>query len=831
MEPSQRRTQRTPGAAVPSLLAALLLLMAPGAAPGQRHRAPVPARADWAGVLPREFFRPGAADPRAGIIGTIIDVPPARPAPGPAGNRQPVQMRVRVIRAPSGPPDGGEAGILIQADRRLVQALRHAQDLIVDEAWVDACRQLQAILEAPEDGFFHPDPEERKLHRSLKAETLRIIGALPAAGRGVYRNQFAPAADVLLAEAARTDDFNKLAEVARLYFHTPAGHEAVYRLGLRHLDRNEPLAAALFFERVRQVPELAGRWEPLLSLRTALCWHRTGMPEAARAIVLELAAKHDPAALRLGGEPLPAFDPAGDTQQWLARAFGSEGQASVAGRHEWGVFRGDPARSAVTARTEPATDAEPWEAETIIPIADAFEPTDSRLHEALRTAVEAQRRGYDNRGSPVLPRLAPLIVGERIVARTAGNVVALDRRTGERRQEMLEDDGYAGLIEQWEHGGLANESGVLSQVVNQRIWIDATYGGLSSDGRLAFAAEESGIAGIPAAPSVHTGLAPRESNLLRAYDVDSGHIVWERGGQSDEFALPLAGAFFLGAPLPLAGRLFAIAEQHGEVRLLALHPANGALDWEQPLAGTSISILVDHRRRTSGVSPSYADGVLVCPTGTGSVVALDLMTRSLLWAYQAGDPAPQVVHERLRGRRGIQVIPQAAVRKGGWLDDVAVIARRHVLLTPGDSDELHCLDLLDGTLRWKQPRGDALYVAGVVDDQVLVVGAERIIALRLANGTPAWPEPAKLDDDAPANVSGRGFILDGRLYVPLSTSEIAIIDAGTGRLLGRAATPEGHVPGNLICARGLIVSQNAESVAAFPLPVLEENVADASPRP
>jgi outer membrane protein assembly factor BamB len=728
------------------------------------------------------------------------------------------------------PEEPQGAGLLIQADRRLVQALRHAQDLVAKENYIDACRQLQGILEAGQDGFFHPDPAQDALHRSLKAEALRIIGDLPPAGREVYQNQYAPAADALLAEAVRADDWKKLGEVARLYFHTPAGQEATYRLGTHALDRQEPLAAALYFDRLRQVPEAAARWEPLLSLRAAQCWYLTGMPDAAREILVQIAAKHDTLAIRAGGQPLPAFDAADGAEAWLAAAFGPAGQAGRATSSDWGLFRGDPSRSAVAAAAsgsgpgEP-TPLEPWQADSIIPIAEAFEPTDSRLHEALRTAVEAQRRGYDNRQQPVLPRLSPLVVGGRIVARTPGNIVSLDAQTGDRLQETLEDDGYAGLIEQWEHGGLANASGVLSQLVSQRIWNDGTYCGLSSDGRLVYAVEESGVVGMPPVPSVYSGFAVRDSNLLRAYDAESGHIVWERGGPADEFALPMAGTFFLGAPLPLAGRLFAIAETGGEVRLMVLNPADGALDWEQPLASTTVNIQGDARRRTAGVSPSYADGVLVCPTGSGSVVALDLLTRSLLWAYQTSEPQA-IGPLPVRRGRAIQVMNQVQ-RQSGWQDEVAIISGRFVLLTPGDSDELHCLDLLDGTLRWKRPRRDALYVAGAAAGAALLVGPDWVRAVRLEEPDDMWEAPAQLAGDNQATVSGRGFLQGGRLHLPLSTAEIVSIDAATGKVVNRAATPDGHVPGNLVSARGLVVSQNAEHVAVFAFPAAADNVASA----
>src|SRR4029079_17141397 len=62
---------------------------------------------------------------------------------------------------------------------------------------------------------------------------------------------------------------------------------------------------------------------------------------------------------------------------------------------------------------------------------------------------------------------------------------------------------------------------------------------------------------------------------------------------------------------------------------------SGALDWKQQLAVLENNqIMWDRPRRLSGASPSLADGVLICPTSAGAVVAIDLATRTLRWGYQ-----------------------------------------------------------------------------------------------------------------------------------------------------------------------------------------------------
>ncbi len=107
------------------------------------------------------------------------------------------------------------------------------------------------------------------------------------------------------------------------------------------------------------------------------------------------------------------------------------------------------------------------------------------------------------------------------------------------------------------------------------------------------------------------------------------------GGATGEDEPKLAGTFFLGPPLPLEGKLYVLAEMKtSEIKLCVLDAKTGKLDWSQQIAVVEQNIQQDPLRRLSGCSPSYADGVLICPTTAGAVVAVDLANRTLRWGYQ-----------------------------------------------------------------------------------------------------------------------------------------------------------------------------------------------------
>ena len=73
--------------------------------------------------------------------------------------------------------------------------------------------------------------------------------------------------------------------------------------------------------------------------------------------------------------------------------------------------------------------------------------------------------------------------------------------------------------------------------MTQRIWLDSTFGQISSDGERVYAVEELGFRGrrtLNVRDEPHP-LSPAASNRLVAYDIASeGTAVWEVGGQAGQ---------------------------------------------------------------------------------------------------------------------------------------------------------------------------------------------------------------------------------------------------------------------------------------------------------
>jgi len=730
-------------------------------------------------------------------------VVPRRPGVNPV-QRNPRAMTRRV----EGEEDLAADGVFVPPDRTAKRRLEMAEQMLGEKRYGEAVRMLGALLENPEDYFFKPNPEQ-PVFRSLKAEAGGRVAALPAEGRESYELQFGARARQMLSAATSNGSLAARADVSRLFFYPQAGQEATFLVARAHLDQNRPLAAALCLERLRSMPDAVARFEPALSLTLATSWRRADKADKAKETLVRLKRSLDGKKVILAGKSVKLFSDDAQALAWFDSAFGAEPIAHATQLGQWPLYRGNESRNGSSAGSRPLLSPR-WRQRT----------TDDRVIERF---VSKSRHDYVSQELVALPAMHPLAIDDVIIMRTAFAIQAVDFQTGKLVwRYAATDDSF----EQFLKLGSAQQptSGTQQLVagLEQRIWEDAVYGTMSSDGKQVYFLEGLGLAGVnanllmtvmPNGQRRYTANA-RGTNRLVARELRTqGKLKWEIGGVTGEDEPKLAGTFFLGPPLPLMGRLWAVAEMKGqEVRLLVLSPETGALEWSQQLAVVEQPVTADGFRRNAGAVPSFADGVLVCPTSAGAVVGVDLTTRSLLWGYQY-PRAQQFASERFINGR-LAVYPGSGRRDAErWADASATVADGHVLLTPVESDHIYCLNLTDGRELWKQNRGSMLYVACVHGDKAVLVGRNSVSAIKLSTGEKAWP--ADLEFPATALPSGRGFASGDFYYVPLSTAEVLKINLRTGLLEEQSRSRRGVVPGNLIAYRGSIVSQSADYVDAF----------------
>ena len=539
-------------------------------------------------------------------------------------------------------PDGEKEdrdNVFVLPDRSVVQRLSQAKQLLADGQYSQAIELLDRILKSPQDCFFQPDKDMPAVYRSLKGEAQRLIGEMPRKGRELYLLSFEKTARDLLTQAKAAGDPAALGEVSRRFFHTAAGYEATFLLGLQHFDHGRPLAAALTLQRLRDAAQDTDALEPQLSLLLASAWLQAGAAdrslwEKSRELLLDVKERYGKYPLRVGGRPVRWFDKEADALLWLTALVGPQSALAAAEADRWAMFRGGPARNAVTSGSPPLLNLR-WE----IPVSDPDVEKLLRQTRQVRTEQDAL----------LLPGLHPLVVDDMVLMRTARNLLAVDFVTGLRKWEVPVDDPLENLLGEAPPEMVQRQWAQLGAGLGQRMWEDPTYGTLSSDGRCVYSIEDLGLGfGTPNYPRVQVIGGQRvvnqnvgPYNRLAAHDIRTGKLKWSIGGPADQFALSHADTFFLGPPLPLMDQLYVLAEsrKEGAIALMALDgdpKRRGEVLWSQPLAVLDAEYGQDPSRRLSGASPSYADGILVCPTAVGAVVAVDLATRSLLWGYNYG---------------------------------------------------------------------------------------------------------------------------------------------------------------------------------------------------
>ncbi len=709
--------------------------------------------------------------------------------------------------------------VFLPAPRTTLRRLAAAEDLIREDRFGEAVRNLGFILDGDEDFFFQPDRNE-PIHRSLKAEAQRLLGAMPRHGRELYELQYGPQARRLLFEAVAEGDTARLAEVSRRFFHTEAGYQGAFLLGLHHLDHGRPFAAALTLDRLLAALADDRPFQPALSLAAATGWFQAGAVDRAGELLADLKQARQGRPVRLGGRETAWFASREGAAEWLADHAGPAVPDLADAARQWTMVRGNPNRNAAARGGSPLLNLR-WE----VPVAD--DPMLERL-------LAHQQQEYLEQGVPPVPQLHPLVVDDVVLMRTTRNLLAVDVPTGKRLWEVPVDDSLQSLLQiSPEDAALRAHLQRVPFALRERVSEDRTFGSLSSDGERVYAIEElTPSTGLPHARQMVRGAVrvmpgqPQPHNRLTAHAIRTGKLKWHLGGAGDESALRIAETFFLGPPLPLRGQLFVLAEAKDEIRLLALDAATGDLLWTQSLAMVEDGVLQSPVRRLSGLSPSYADGILVCPTSAGALVAIDLATRSLLWGYRYGRAAPARRRAPFFANRFGTVGHGQQAAASRWTDASPIIVDGKVLVTPTDSDSLYCLDLVDGRRLWSAPREDDLYIGCVHRGSVVLVGREQVRALALDDGKPAWGGRV-LEFPNGGMTSGHGFYNGNEYFVPLSTAEIVAIDLDRGRTAHVARSRAGQVPGNLVSYEGLVLSQSARALAAYhQLDVLRHQVTE-----
>ncbi|MFM7242891.1 MAG: PQQ-binding-like beta-propeller repeat protein [Planctomycetaceae bacterium] len=682
----------------------------------------------------------------------------------PQANDEPVADEPAAFDADAEAVD--DATLTLPSDRGLERDLERARRLLDRADWSSAVVAIDGILEGGSDAFLGGTGRGAS-RRSIRAEAMALVAALPAPARDAYQLLFRARAERALASALEAGDQEAVVAVARRWFATPAGRDAALIAAFLAIESGDLLSAAGWVERLDAVG-IAGPTRAAVDTMRRLVSSsmvdvtNDGLPE-----------------VRLGGRDVKLRDVrprAGESADWLQPG-------------------GDATRNAITAASRPL-------------LAPRYRVPVTRHAEEARL-LERRRRAAGPDEGPMMPAAGVVVVRDLIVTPTPLGILGIDFESGRRLWLQSARASVAVVSEQELQASLA------------RVFDDATSGGLASDGASVFAVERHGphagrtarmafVAGDGGPPAGGPG-----GTSLTAYDIAGGTVRWRLPAGAGEGRD--GETWYLGAPLVVGGDLYVLVERGGRVLLDVLDAVSGTVRWSQPLADLAGDDAeggpAATARRLAGLTPAAADGVLVCPLGGGVVVALDLATRDLLWAHRyatidvTGEPAD--VAGLFRGRSSAVEAHAVASLRGR--DPYPVIVRGAVLLAAYDGHGVICLGLRDGNPRWRAPARGRVHIAGAVGDRACLVSAGGVECLSLDAGRRLWQRPHPQG----VGTSGRGLLTPHTILVPTDAPAVVELALADGARLGEWVTRGGAVPGNLVACRGEVVSRGLDSVDVF----------------
>lgn len=690
--------------------------------------------------------------------------------------------------------------------------LLHAGDVAARQRDFKSALDLyQRLLDRTDDVLNRtPDRQWQPLRRTVNQR----IGTLPEPAIAEYRSQYGGLAKQHLQQAHRSGKIADYVQVAERFFHTPAGYEAAYIVASWHFDRSEFGLAARWFDELAGAPVALARNDAWL-LQAALALTKAGRVDRGRELLKKLSGGPE-TTVTLGTGPVQAAE-------FLQQAVTNQ-DLPEAPLSNWPQIYGTAARVGTTEGGDALLSAN-WSL-SLTSNSNALNSIRWLLHDL-----------QDMHRSSILAA-QPLAVDGRVIYRDLRGLRCVDIESGNVLWEGVEGVSPERILsgvpaqqmdlqDTWRLpnnafsylGDYQGQSAEYSPLANI-LFRDATYGLVSSDGQQVFAIEDQGLLssrqlGHHWNNDVNTESqdafgVPWKTNRLVSYELSSGRAMWSIGGTEsrEAFDLPLAGWYFYGAPAAEGNVLYLVAGKGDEIRLWALDRRNGTPQWSQLIAYSDTKIDQDQVRRWNASQVAVANGVVVCPTTVGWLIAVDRLKQSVLWAYRY---IPRTGADRSE-READNLLLQNRELNAQWATSAPIISGNYVVYTPQDHEAILCLDLAEGRKLWEHPKDQGLYLAGVFDGKAIVANQNGLMAYRLSDGTVVWNE--RFDEGT--RVAGRGIATESRYYVPLTSGELRSVSLLTGKTESQSYVGSREPAlGNLVMHRGKLISLSPNGLAVF----------------
>ena len=672
-------------------------------------------------------------------------------------------------------------------DRSLSRRLEQADRLYEAGRNSEAAQMLGSILETADFAFIVPEKSSEEGSTNPPARTLRLtvndyiidrLRKLPKESRDSYAFQYEPTARRLLENAAAAGSLDDIQEIARKYFPTPSGASAAFLVGLTQFERGDYAAASLTLTRLKEM--------------------HPAIPDVLKPALDQMLAETLNKRENVTEQPVQDIS----ESAWLEQIG-------------WRIPPGVPAQNSDTKASAPLLEQN-W---TV--------PVFSQLH--LERETDTLTRTMKSLADLYLPASQPLVVSNLFITRTLRETIAVDANSGKRiwiaPTSEYRFPGDSGIQ-------VPQFSVIPRTTLRLFLWHDRITQQLSSDGERLFGIDEHNLQGnfqlgmgrvIPNLQGRGDDRRFDPGNTLTARDLHTGRVLWQVGKfpyvqkyidalfastqrgpvNVDESIFTddektLKETWFLGAPLPLHGRLYVIGETDGVLSLFVLDSQTGRLIARQSLAHVSDSLATSVARRTYPLFPSASEGIVICPTGNGLMTALDATTLAPIWCFsyaalRTPNPDDRNARNMLLNQQRMLAggnVPEQVLKQifdaSGWQVPCIMIDGQRVLAAPPDQPNLYCLDLLTGKLHWELSvsRTNSLYVAAIHSNKAFLVTPVNVMTIDLETGKNLTVDSPTAESRFPASMkpTGVGVRSGSQYFIPFTEGHLAVLDLDTSKL-------------------------------------------------
>lgn len=665
----------------------------------------------------------------------------------------------------------------IAVDRQAAQSLNRLKQFLTDHNFSAAAKLYrEAFVGTAGD----EDPAALRADSILWSADGRLLSVRTEARNAieqggteavqVFEELFGAEANAAFTEAVKDQDSVALSEVARQHFFTSAGFRALERLGSWQFDSGQFDSAAAVWIDLLSSPAHARRvtlpFVRKAALAMKLAERYSELDELLQGATSQFAlgTKDRDALLKLKSEKTPPRIANG--RDWMTPFGDAENNRQISGTAPY--LKPRWSRSLITSQQAGE---------------DAFYAEQIASFEQEAATAEF---------APVGAAHLPIVMAGQLVVRDSHGLTGMELESGRTLWRYVAPaSAGAALWSLQSRFQLMEHSFDLAHVGN------ATIGMPSSLGDRIFSVEVLGYEQPEtdrerrvrfAPPDRRRGLTAFPCDIVnRLVCVRLPHRSADNGQESrvtPEWVVatreldddnPLAGCTFLSPPLPSNGAVFVLGETDRTISLLKFDARTGQLLMMQPLCIVEASILSPtetFRLPTSNLL-AFANGLIICPTETGLLMAVDPLFGEIRWVQSYANPQRNNVDRNHRDQLG-------------WPDPPHV-SGNNIYHLPRLSDDLLSLNAQTGERQWQVSRNEAKYIATVTAYELIVVGERWVRGISRDNGKTLWSSDVGV-------VSGRAAVLHDAIVVPLKNGTVTTVDIKTGQTRGISATALTRLP-------------------------------------